>query len=548
MKLCGKENHKNIVSVLKWGELPNSAYYFIDMELCDLNLAVYIHRTDAPSPSESLPYFIKDASSELRALQIWNIMRQIAGGIKYIHSHDLVHRDVKPANGISYPEGPDECVVLYSRKDSAWKLADFGITSDGTARRCRRTTGGRGTPGYRAPELVSDANAVYNNKVDIWAMGCILHELAMGTKLFSSDWGVIQHQLAGKDLEINLDEVFGEECGGEIKRNIILMLQLDPQSRPSATGLFETFSRLGRSLEGLPPDEGEVETLEDTYAGLSLHVTGAEATLHKREERRRIDKIIKVWKDANIDILAKRDDSELTAIHEAAKEGDLDKIKALKKLGADLSPKTKTGGWTPIHYAAQLGHVDAIKVLKQLGADLSPKLDDGWTPMHIAASNGKVDVIKALRELGADLSPKLDGGSTPMHIAAQFGQVDAIKELKELGADLLPKADGGWTPMHIAASNGKVDAIKALKELGADLSPKEDGGSTPMHTAARYGQVDAIKALKELGADVSTRDNAGRTPYYLAYRARETLACDVLKTLGSPELSFVDRIKATFTG
>jgi serine/threonine protein kinase len=103
MKLCGKENHKNIVSVLKWGELPNSAYYFIDMELCDLNLAVYIHRTDAPSPSESLPYFIKDASSDLRALQIWNIMRHIAGGIKYIHSHNLVHRDVKPANGISYP-------------------------------------------------------------------------------------------------------------------------------------------------------------------------------------------------------------------------------------------------------------------------------------------------------------------------------------------------------------------------------------------------------------------------------------------------------------
>jgi serine/threonine protein kinase len=101
MKLCVKRAHKNIVSVLKLGELPNSSYYFIDMELCDLNLAVYIHRTDVPNPSESLPYFMKDASSHHKALQIWNIMKQIAGGIKYIHGQDLVHRDVKPANGTS---------------------------------------------------------------------------------------------------------------------------------------------------------------------------------------------------------------------------------------------------------------------------------------------------------------------------------------------------------------------------------------------------------------------------------------------------------------
>jgi len=56
--------------------------------------------------------------------------------------------------------------------------------------------------------------------------------------------------------------------------------------------------------------------LEDTYTGFSLQVRGAEATLHKREERRRIDKIIKVWNDADIDILAKQDDNEITAIHD----------------------------------------------------------------------------------------------------------------------------------------------------------------------------------------------------------------------------------------
>jgi len=53
--LCGNGTHKNIVSFLKFGELPKSSYYFIDMKLCDLNL---IHRADT---AESIPYFIKDS-------------------------------------------------------------------------------------------------------------------------------------------------------------------------------------------------------------------------------------------------------------------------------------------------------------------------------------------------------------------------------------------------------------------------------------------------------------------------------------------------------
>ena len=72
--------------------------------------------------------------------------------------------------------------VLYSRKDSEWKLADFGFTSEGTSRSVRSSSLSRGTPGYRAPELLSDTKSVFNNKVDIWSMGCILYELAVGQK------------------------------------------------------------------------------------------------------------------------------------------------------------------------------------------------------------------------------------------------------------------------------------------------------------------------------------------------------------------------------
>lgn len=529
MKLCRK-GHKNIVSVLKFGELPNSAYYFIDMELCDLNLGTYIHRIEPPNPLESLPYFIKDASADLRTMQIANIMSQVAGGIKYIHGHDLVHRDVKPANGMylfSQTE-TDNCIVLYSRKDSVWKLADFGITSEGTARRARATTGGRGTPGYRAPELMSDtANGVYNNKVDIWSMGCILHELALGTKVFNSDWAVIQHQLAGKDLEIKLNDTFGDQYGEELSRNINLMLRIEPQRRPSAADIFATFTSLCGSIEGFSLDNGETEMSEEAY---TLQEKEAET---KEEECRRIDAIIKGWKDTSVDILAERYEDGRTAIHMAAREGDIDKIKALKKLGADFKLARDKFGGTPIFSAASRGHVEAISLLNKLGVPLSAKDNNGYGAVHIAASWGQVDAIKALKDLGADLSTKGVDGVTPIHHAALYGQSACIAALQGLGADVSVRDDSGRTPMHCAASGGHVSVIRMLKELGADVSGKAIVGITPMHSAARAGQLEAIQELKTLGVDLSEMCGFGYTPMHYAAMDGRVGSIKKLKELGA---------------
>ena len=97
-KICEQGAHSNIVAVLKLGELRNTSYYFIDMELCDLNLDDYIHRKIPLSPCDSLPYFISNALPSIKAQQIWNIMRQLASGVNYLHTLNTVHRDLKPTN------------------------------------------------------------------------------------------------------------------------------------------------------------------------------------------------------------------------------------------------------------------------------------------------------------------------------------------------------------------------------------------------------------------------------------------------------------------
>src|SRR5277367_553473 len=70
-----------------------------------------------------------------------------------------------------------------------WKIADFGITQEGTSRTPLITTSSRGTASYRAPELLT-TSPVYTNKVDVWAFGCIVFEMITGQKRFASDWEV----------------------------------------------------------------------------------------------------------------------------------------------------------------------------------------------------------------------------------------------------------------------------------------------------------------------------------------------------------------------
>ncbi|MBC2934009.1 protein kinase domain-containing protein [Nocardioides sp. zg-1228] len=90
------------------------------------------------------------------------------------HRAGVVHRDVKPANVMITPEG-------------AVKLLDFGISSAGTDPAATQTHGRTflGTPSYTSPEQVRGHPV--DARSDLYAAGCVLHELLTGRPPFVGD-------------------------------------------------------------------------------------------------------------------------------------------------------------------------------------------------------------------------------------------------------------------------------------------------------------------------------------------------------------------------
>ena len=115
----------------------------------------------------------KHDSSFYNVKFVKNMMYQLLKGVEHLHSHKILHRDLKPQN------------ILVD--DNGWivKLADFGLSRVYSIP-IRPYTKEVLTLWYRSPEMMLGINN-YAIGLDIWSIGCIFAELYLGKPLFMGD-------------------------------------------------------------------------------------------------------------------------------------------------------------------------------------------------------------------------------------------------------------------------------------------------------------------------------------------------------------------------
>lgn len=158
------KGHKNIIGLVDLDIVYMKPYdgLYCFQELVDYDLAKVIH-----------------SSVQFSEFHIKSFFYQICCGVKYMHSADVIHRDLKPGNILVTSQG---CL----------KICDFGLARGINPKhmnhlhKSSNITNYVATRWYRAPELILTRKN-YGKPVDIWAVGCIFAELYGRRPIFIGD-------------------------------------------------------------------------------------------------------------------------------------------------------------------------------------------------------------------------------------------------------------------------------------------------------------------------------------------------------------------------
>nr|XP_033469655.1 serine/threonine-protein kinase Nek5-like isoform X2 [Epinephelus lanceolatus] len=201
--LLSKMKHPNIVTFISSFQERGSLY--IVMEFCDggdLMKKINMQRGVFFTEQQVVDWFV-----------------QICLGLKHIHDRKILHRDIKAQN------------IFLTNGGLKAKLGDFGIARmlNNTMELARTCVG---TPYYLSPEICE--NRPYNNKTDIWSLGCVLYELC-----------TLRHPFEGSSLR----QLVSKICRGrynpvpshysyDLRLLVTQLFKVNPRDRPSVSSVL----------------------------------------------------------------------------------------------------------------------------------------------------------------------------------------------------------------------------------------------------------------------------------------------------------------------
>ena len=207
-------NHPNIIKY--YSSFVENGHLYIVMELADgQTLSDYITS-------------LREKGQRISEGQLWRIFIEMCAALRYLHiDKHVVHRDFTPAN------------ILITR-DLHVKIADFGLAKQWGSQSSGYMKSFVGTIVYTCPEIVQ--SKPYNEKADIWALGCVLYELATLQQPFTGENPLA---IARKIVEEDYVRLSPKLYSLPLVHVVKSCMTVDPEQRP---GILEVCQQIAPLL------------------------------------------------------------------------------------------------------------------------------------------------------------------------------------------------------------------------------------------------------------------------------------------------------------
>ena len=199
VSILKKVSHKNVIKY--YSSFLEKNILYIIMEYAELG-DLY-----------SLIKHYKKHSKFFSEIDLWKISFEILSGLDYLHSHNIIHRDIK-------------CLNLFITKDHHIKIGDLGVSAFTSGLDLHYTR--VGTPLYISPELVKQKP--YDYKTDIWSFGCSLYHLANLEPPFTGGNLIV----LGNNIVKGVPKALPSLYSNEFKSFVDKMLEKKADKRPNA--------------------------------------------------------------------------------------------------------------------------------------------------------------------------------------------------------------------------------------------------------------------------------------------------------------------------